>query len=131
MTAVLHVLKIIPGWVELQMCTDSQLVVDAIQYWMHGWVRRGWKTKAGKQVKNEDLWREIKTALEERTGRVEVIKVPSHVDIEGDERADEMAKEGVKKHGQKMRDEKEQEKAEEAREKKRQRKGEEENNKTE
>ena len=58
---------------ELQICTDLQLVVDAIQYWMKGWERRGWKTKAGKQVENEDLWREIKAATEDRTGRTEVI----------------------------------------------------------
>ena len=131
MTAVLHVLKIVPKWVDLQICTDSQLVVDAIRHWMQGWERRGWKTKAGKQVQNEDLWREIKMALEDRTGRTDIIKVPSHVDIEGNERADDMAKAGVKKHGQKMRDEKEQEKAEQAREKKRQRKEEEKGNTSE
>ena len=68
MTAVLHVLKIVPSWADLQICTDSQLVVDAILYWMEGWERRGWKTKTGKKVENEDLWREIKAGLEERTG---------------------------------------------------------------
>ena len=81
MTAVLHVLKVVPIWADLQICTDSQLVVDAILYWIVGWERRGWKTKAGKLVENEDLWREIKAALEERTGGTRVIKVPSHVDI--------------------------------------------------
>ena len=110
MTAVLHVLRTIPRWVELQICTDSQLVVDAILYWMKGWERRGWKTESGKQEENGDLWRELKAAMDERTGRTEVIKVPSHVDIERNKRADEMAKEGVRKHGKKMRDEKEQEK---------------------
>ena len=50
MTAVLHVLRIIPRWVELQICTDSQLVLDAILCWMKGWERRGRKTKRGKQV---------------------------------------------------------------------------------
>ena len=58
--------------------------------------------------------------LEERTGRTEIIKVPSHVDIEESERAAEMAEKGV------MRDEKEQKKAEQAREQKRQRQEEEE-----
>ena len=103
-------------------------MVDAILYWMVGWERRGWKTKAGKKVENEDLWREIKAGLEERTGSTKVIKVPSHVDIEGNEKADEMANEGVKKHGKKMRDEKEQEVAEVARGKRRKRRAEEEAN---
>ena len=100
-------------------------MVDAILYWMDRWERRGWKTKAGKQVENEDLWKEIKAAMEGQTGSTKVIKVPSHVDIEGNERADDMAKEGVKKHGKKMRDEREQKAAEEARERKRQRQEEE------
>ena len=60
MTAVLHVLRIVPKWAALQVCTDSQLVVDAILYWMEGWERRGWKTKAGKQVEKKDLWKEMK-----------------------------------------------------------------------
>ena len=63
--------------------------------------------------------------MQDRTGSTKVIKVPSHVDIEGNERADDMAKEGVKKHGKKMRDEREQKAAEEARERKRQRQEEE------
>ena len=77
--------------------------------------------KAGKRVENEDLWREMKAGLEERT-------MPWHVDIEGNERADEMANEGVKKHGKKMRDEKEQEVAEGVREQRRKRRAEEEAN---
>ena len=128
MTAVLHVFKMVPHWADLQICTDSQLVVDAIIYWIVGWERRGWKTKAGKQVENEDLWKEIKAALEDRTGSTRVIKVPSHVDIEGNEKADALVNEGVNKHGKKMRDEKEQEVAEVSREKRRKRQAEEEAN---
>ena len=41
MTAVLHVLKVVPIGADLQICTDSQLVVDAILYWIVGWERRG------------------------------------------------------------------------------------------
>ena len=46
-------------------------------------------------MENEDLWREIKVTLEERTGGTRVIKVPSHVDIEGNEMADAPADKGV------------------------------------
>ena len=79
-------------------------------------------------MENEDLWRGIKAAAEERTGDTRVIKVPSHVDIEGNEMADALADKGVKKHGKKMRGEKEQEVAEVAREKRRKRQAEEEAN---
>ena len=61
-------------------------------------------------------------------GGTRVIKVPSHVDIEGNEMADALADEGVDKHGKKMRGEKEQEVAEVAREKRRKRQAEEEAN---
>ena len=79
-------------------------------------------------MENEEFWREMKTAREERTGGTRVIKVPSHVDIEGNEMADALADKGVKKHGKKMRGEKEQELAEVNREKRRKRQAEEEAN---
>ena len=79
-------------------------------------------------MENEDLWREIKAALEDRTGGTRVIKVPSHVDIEGNEEADALADAGVKKQGKKMRGEKEQEVAEVNKERRRKRQAEEEAN---
>ena len=33
--------KMVPTWVPLQICTDSQLVVDTVLYWLAGWERRG------------------------------------------------------------------------------------------
>ena len=34
MMAVLYVLKVVLTWTPIQMCTDSQLVVDTLLYWM-------------------------------------------------------------------------------------------------
>ena len=99
MTAVRYVLKRIPSWVTVQICTDLQLVVDLVLYWMAGWKQRGWKTKSGKMVENVDLWEAIQEALEDRTGETIWVKVPSHTDIEGNKEADRLAKEGVEKHG--------------------------------
>ena len=63
-----------------------------------------------------------------KEGSSKVIKVPSHLDIEGNEMADAVANKGVKKHGKKVRDQKEQEVAEVVREKRRKRQAEEEAN---
>ena len=54
MTAALCVLKIVPNWVRLQICTDSQLVVNTVLYWLAGWEHGGRKTKSGKLVENAD-----------------------------------------------------------------------------
>jgi ribonuclease HI len=35
--------------------TDSKLMLDSMTKWIHGWKRKGWKTAAGKPVKNQDL----------------------------------------------------------------------------
>ena len=109
MTATLHVMKIVPKWAPLHICTDSQLVVDTVVYWMAGWARRGWKTKTGKLVENADLWQAVREELESRTGQTWWIKVPSHTDIEGNDQADVLAKKGVQQHGVKLQEEKGQE----------------------
>ena len=37
------------------MVTDSQLMLNSMTVWLPGWKRKGWKTAAGKPVKNQDL----------------------------------------------------------------------------
>ena len=44
----------------LEVYTDSQYVQKGISIWMKSWIARGWKTAAGKPVKNKDLWLELK-----------------------------------------------------------------------
>ena len=45
--------------------TDSPLMLDSMTKWITGWKRKGWKTAAGKPVKNQDLV----LALEAEIGR--------------------------------------------------------------
>ena len=47
------------------MVTDSQLMLNSMTTWLPGWKRKGWKTAAGKPVKNQDLL----TALEDEVER--------------------------------------------------------------
>jgi ribonuclease HI len=44
--------------------SDSEYLVKGMNEWVHGWIRRGWKRKAG-PVENLDLWQ----ALVEAAGR--------------------------------------------------------------
>src|SRR2546426_5075681 len=70
--------------------TDSTYVIRGIQQWIHGWRRRGWRTAAGGDVSNRDLWE----ALAAVAGRMEALEwhyVRGHHGVAGNERADEIA----------------------------------------
>ena len=95
MAAALLGLKVVPPSAPLQICSDPQLVVDTVLHWLAGWERRGWKTELGRLVENADLWQEISEALADRTAQTWWIKVPLHMDMEGNERADMLAKKGT------------------------------------
>ncbi|MGO2133732.1 MAG: ribonuclease HI [Halomonas sp.] len=73
--------------------TDSEYVRKGITEWIHGWVKRGWKTAAKAPVKNADLWR----ALLEETQRHEVEWhwVKGHSGVAGNEKADSLANEAI------------------------------------
>ena len=43
--------------VHIQTCSDYLL--DGITKWLPNWKRRGWKTKHGKPVANQELWEEL------------------------------------------------------------------------
>jgi len=43
----------------VELTTDSQYLKNGITTWIHGWMRKGWRTASGEAVKNEDLWREL------------------------------------------------------------------------
>ena len=38
--------------------SDSEYLIKGMREWVPGWIRRGWKRKAG-PVENEDLWRRL------------------------------------------------------------------------
>lgn len=38
--------------------SDSQYLVKGMREWIHGWVKRGWRRKAG-PVENDDLWKAL------------------------------------------------------------------------
>jgi ribonuclease HI len=44
------------GLTEVSVHTDSKYTMNGITTWIHGWKKKGWKTAAGKPVKNKELW---------------------------------------------------------------------------
>ncbi len=55
LTAALQGLRALPAGSRAAIVTDSQLMVNSMTKWLDGWRRKGWKTAAGKPVKNQDL----------------------------------------------------------------------------
>jgi len=62
---VLQGLSLAPNGADVTVVSDSQYVINGACSWLDGWKRKGWKTAAGKPVKNQDLLR----ALDEEIGR--------------------------------------------------------------
>ncbi|TGZ82516.1 ribonuclease H-like protein [Ascodesmis nigricans] len=75
------------------LACDSEYVVKGMTEWMAGWVRRGWRTSAGKVVKNKDLWEELVSAvtdLKEEHTDVQFWQIPRALN-----EADQFAKEAA------------------------------------
>ncbi|MDT8296711.1 MAG: ribonuclease H, partial [Spirochaetaceae bacterium] len=92
LTAVIEALKLVSlrygGNTPVEIHTDSQYVQKGIGQWMNGWIAKGWKTAAGKPVKNKDLWltlRELDTGMD-----VKWYWVKGHSGNRWNERCDEL-----------------------------------------
>jgi ribonuclease HI len=70
LTAALEGLRSLPDGSRAVVVTDSRLMIDSMTTWLPGWKRKGWKTAAGKPVKNQDLL----TALDAEVARHENVR---------------------------------------------------------
>lgn len=72
--------------------TDSTYVIRGIRDWIWAWRKRGWKTAAGSDVANRELWERLAALVAERgKGGIDWHYVRGHAGIPGNERADEIA----------------------------------------
>ncbi len=78
-----------PDVVEMDVLTDSVYVIRGITQWIWGWQKNGWKTKEGKEVTNQDLWKKLAQLV--RGKKIEWKFVRGHAGIPGNERCDEIA----------------------------------------
>jgi ribonuclease HI len=86
--ALFH-LKQTPGRVAVY--TDSTYVIQGIREWIPKWLMRGWRTIAGKDVLNRELWERLWELAGNHEGGVEWHYVRGHIGIPGNERVDEIA----------------------------------------
>lgn len=63
MTAVIRALEYISAndLLQVEIYTDSKYVYDGINSWIKKWKKNNWKTSLGKDVLNDDLWKEMDT----------------------------------------------------------------------
>jgi ribonuclease HI len=74
------------------MHTDSTYVIKGVSEWIWGWRRRDWKTAAGTDVLNRDLWQSLDALVNARgKGGVAWHYVRGHSGIPGNERVDAIA----------------------------------------
>ena len=93
MQAVIEGLNALRRSCSVHVYTDSTYVLKGMTEWISGWRKRGWKTAAGKPVKNADLWRNLEAATERHT--VAWTWVKGHAGHVENERADELARHAI------------------------------------
>lgn len=62
-TAAIEGLRALDPGAPVCIVTDSKLMLDSMTRWLAGWKRKGWRTAAGKPVKNRDLIEALEAEL--------------------------------------------------------------------
>ncbi|WGZ93639.1 MAG: ribonuclease HI [Candidatus Thiothrix putei] len=91
--AAIQALETLTRPCEVVLTTDSQYVRQGITEWLAGWKRKGWKTAAGKPVKNQELWQRLDTATTQH--RIDWRWVKGHSGHAENERVDQLANKAI------------------------------------
>lgn len=82
---------------EYELFSDSAYVVNSINScWLTKWKLNGWKTTAGSDIKNKDLWLKVDEylkALKQKGVKLSIIKIKGHAGHTFNELVDKLAKE--------------------------------------
>ena len=69
-----------PG--EVSACTVSDYLAKGAADWVHGWKRRGWRTKGGQAVSNRPEWEALLDAAQRHQVRWQIARDPLPKDLE-------------------------------------------------
>jgi len=89
MMAVIRALETLKRSSKVEVYTDSKYVQQGVTQWLEGWKAKGWKTAAKKPVKNQDLWQELDSLIQEHDISFHWVK--GHAGHPENERADALA----------------------------------------
>lgn len=93
LTAAIEALAALKDSCRVDLTTDSTYVRDGVTQWMAKWERNGWRTAAGKPVKNKDLWQALGTQVQRH--QVAWHWVKGHSGHPENELADALANKGI------------------------------------
>ena len=88
-TAALAMLKSKLGRCHVDLYTDSEYLRRGITEWIAGWERNGWRTAGKQPVKNQELWRRLRTLTQAHIVNWHWLK--GHAGHPLNERADRLA----------------------------------------
>lgn len=95
LTAAIQALKAIKrNTVPIEIHCDSAYVVNGMTSWVAGWIRRGWIKSDKKPVENKELWQQL-VALKNQMNEVTFIKVKSHANSAGNNKADALVNQAM------------------------------------
>lgn len=63
---------------KLVIVSDSSYVLKGLKFWVHGWQKNGWVTKAGTPVKNLADWKYLLKLKESVENRLQLEWIPGH-----------------------------------------------------
>lgn len=78
---------------DVAVYSDSVYVLKGITAWVHGWIKRGWRTASGGEVSNIGYWKRLSGLVRDRAelGRISWHYVQGHAGTPGNERCDQIA----------------------------------------
>ncbi len=91
--AVIRALEALTRPCKIHLHTDSKYVQKGISEWIHSWKNQNWRTSNKKQVKNDDLWKQLDQLAQQH--QIEWFWVRGHSGHDGNEQADKLANLGV------------------------------------
>ena len=74
----------------VRIYSDSKYVVDGVQKWVSGWMKRGWKKSDGKTPENVEYWKKL-TQLNAKFSDLQYIWVKGHSGHPQNEKCDQLA----------------------------------------